>query len=193
MNPRVTFDVSALRKALTSLAKETGEDKPELVNSTAKFVAINAYRATTAAGVQNIRDELGAPAGNSGLTLAEAIVLSRSRKSGQRLSGKGALKRAAKTLIGKRASSNMWLRAGFIPAIRAFDGRGGTNKFSRPPGRATKARKSRRPKAIIDHTDKGIREQFPTILPAAVAKQAKFLERLAAKKLAARIRRNGFK
>jgi hypothetical protein len=187
-----------MSRSMRRLVDETGESMPDLVNQTAKFVAINAYKGAAGARAAEIRAELNTTStgasGNRTYTLAEALVVKKARATGKWPKGKNGIRQAARALVASRARSVNWLKAGFIPAFQEFGARGGVRKFNKPPGGASRARKSdRTPSATIEHYDEGIAEKYPLVLVVAVRTQSRFLERLAQRKLQENIRRSGFR
>ena len=183
----ITIDTQRLNSAAAALRRVTKEDKPTLVNDTAKFVALHAYKGTDKTTAAKIREELNEKRGR--WTKAELIIAARSRRTGW---GDKTVKQRARRFVAAKAQSAGWLKYGFIPAIRLFGGRAPQAKnFRRFPGEATKARRSiRRAVATISHLDRGFVERHPNLLQDSVNKQTRFMQRLAERKMRDAVRRS---
>lgn len=119
LNIKVNTD--NFNKALSEYMKNTRRDITEVVNTKAYWIAINAIKETYKTNKQHIRTSLEQPSNIiNGLTVAEAIVVQRNRKSFNRKMTRTEMKREARKMIGKRVRAVGFLKSGWIPAAKVL-------------------------------------------------------------------------
>lgn len=115
----IRVDTSNYDKALKEYIKATRRDASEIVNQKAYWIGIGAIKETYKANRTAIKNDLEKPADKMhGLTVAEAIIVTRRHKNHEKPLTRGELRKEARQLINKRIRAIGFLKSGWIPGVK---------------------------------------------------------------------------
>lgn len=122
MHLNVRIDTTDFDKMFKEYMKYTSRTLVEAVNQHAYYTARNATFTTKAATKEQIRQDLEANSQDyTGVPLAAILVNKQRKIAGKKGLNGEKMARAVETFIRKRQASRNFLRAGWIPAIKALE------------------------------------------------------------------------